>query len=685
MADLSKVSDEELAKIAAQAQPSPTPRAKPSIEQVSDDELQAIALGKPPEAPGFLERAGSAVMSGVKTVGETVDKYTGAPARAGMYEMTRGFGGAPTFGGRVFKAGEAFGEQFGEDPSKAPTGEELAASMGADTTQRERIGVGAGSGFGLGGGFKPGEVQKPSGGLKTETRSEAETLGLPIEMAVDPLNVLPVGSAARLSGRAIGAGLRGVSKGVDVGLDATKMLGAASLADLTKGVKEGAESALKSLTNASVAKDAEKLVNVAQKHGIDVSDVDAIKFGKDSAINRLSRAKKQSIGGEKMAEQFNEKLQQVQEATVRFTDDVAKGAKPQTIEDAGKTLANTIADRRKQFFDTVDTSYQQIAKANPGLELSARAQEKILGKLDEVEELADRLFKSRQSRARATALRENIDDFIEAGGDYQTTVDLLQNLRENIFTPQLREMFNPKDIQKLKELSSTVKDGLIDSVRTSVDPQLASDLVAANKRMSKFFDDNAPLNKTINAFIDGKIGSEKVYNSLVKNGDSRTIASVRTLLEGTDELKQLQGFALDDLIARDRTGDALEFSFRRTSNTLKNRKNLERLAAFVEPDDLQEFVNLVDLGDNFGPAILNASETGMLNMLRGGVREIAAASGALSGAYNLQKGRALRSASQAARPRPPLFGPQAIGPREGFFLRIPQQISRQQQDDNRRP
>ena len=135
---------------------------------------------EPMEKRGLLQR-----------IGETVDSYTGAPARASI--------GAVQRGENPFSA---FGKQFGEDPQLAPTGKEIAQKAGIsdkplyDTTDDQ---------------FQYLQDTDPLaardlGGLRGVSRSGAAGLG--IDVAADPTNALPfAGSILKGSSKAVrGAG-----------------------------------------------------------------------------------------------------------------------------------------------------------------------------------------------------------------------------------------------------------------------------------------------------------------------------------------------------------------------------------------------------------------------------------------------------------------------------------------------
>lgn len=104
--DLSKYSDEELAKIAGV-----------NISGVSDEELAKIAGVDLPEQ-GALEN----ITSKLASIGEYIDRFTGAPTRAAVVSGVRTKD--------PFIAGRAFLEQFGAPAETAPTEEETRKAIG---------------------------------------------------------------------------------------------------------------------------------------------------------------------------------------------------------------------------------------------------------------------------------------------------------------------------------------------------------------------------------------------------------------------------------------------------------------------------------------------------------------------------------------------------------------------------
>lgn len=141
----------------------------------------------------------SQIGGGLAKVARTIDSYSGAPTRAALDAAVSGNNPIP-----------AFANQFGEDPSNAPTGQSIARKIGIPDRP---IFPGNVAGFGI---AKGGDAMSAPDTSKNPTMSGVAGLG--IDMAADPINYLPVGKLAE-------AGIGGIAKVAD---KATEAAGAAS-------------------------------------------------------------------------------------------------------------------------------------------------------------------------------------------------------------------------------------------------------------------------------------------------------------------------------------------------------------------------------------------------------------------------------------------------------------------------
>lgn len=129
---------------------------------------------------------GQSALETVAEIGQAVDSYTGAPTRAAISKLQDG--------GDLGDAISRFGEQFGEDASKVPTGQEIAERAGIPRTSMNK-------------GMT--SYTNPRTGVTIPLKEEdAPTLsgaaGVGIEM-IDPSLVLPVGAMTK-------AGVKGAER-----------------------------------------------------------------------------------------------------------------------------------------------------------------------------------------------------------------------------------------------------------------------------------------------------------------------------------------------------------------------------------------------------------------------------------------------------------------------------------------
>lgn len=179
---------------APSSQPGPTREEKIAFLQ------SKMAQSSGGEEQSLLSRAGDAALEGVATAGRFVDKFTGAPTRAAISAAQEGENPV-----------SAFGKQFGEDPSSAPTGKDIARRAGVPDTSLSDV---------LPGAFTddPVEAEKwykfKKGGSADISASGAAGLGL--DIVADPINLVP---GAALAKGAKGAGRiakTGAAKTADV-------------------------------------------------------------------------------------------------------------------------------------------------------------------------------------------------------------------------------------------------------------------------------------------------------------------------------------------------------------------------------------------------------------------------------------------------------------------------------------
>jgi hypothetical protein len=173
-----------------------------------------------PEAPrqeGLL----SDLATGAADVARAVDSYTGAPARAaiGAAQDGKGFGGAMS----------ALANQFGEDPSRAPTGGDIRRKAGYDFGDESIIHPDSKLAKVLG---KIPSTMLANYVLTRASPNDVADVG--IESAADLTNLIPVGGivkrGAKAGVEALDAGLRGTGRAITRGGELAASGGAKVLA-----------------------------------------------------------------------------------------------------------------------------------------------------------------------------------------------------------------------------------------------------------------------------------------------------------------------------------------------------------------------------------------------------------------------------------------------------------------------
>ena len=108
-------------------------------EQSEFDDFKVPSLAVAEEYVGPVRKAGQAVLGAIGTAGEFIDRFTGAPVRAGIgkaldYDPIKSMQSPQTSSlGSEFIKGYA--GQFGRPSEKAPSGKDILARAGVPTTE----------------------------------------------------------------------------------------------------------------------------------------------------------------------------------------------------------------------------------------------------------------------------------------------------------------------------------------------------------------------------------------------------------------------------------------------------------------------------------------------------------------------------------------------------------------------
>jgi hypothetical protein len=193
-------------------------KSSPQAEGFNPDAY--LASKAPAEEPGLLKTAGNMALSGLGKAAEFVDRYTGAPVRAGIYAAQGGENPV-----------SAYGKQFGEDSTMAPSGKDIVMRAGVKDEMPKK---------GIQPKFVEEEEKKSLGPAydkyqenKSNGPTPADVLGVGMDVAADPsLLMTGAGKALPRAAKAlapIGEGAKGIAQ-----------KGIAEMSHLTSGVPAGA-------------------------------------------------------------------------------------------------------------------------------------------------------------------------------------------------------------------------------------------------------------------------------------------------------------------------------------------------------------------------------------------------------------------------------------------------------------
>ena len=549
------------------------------------------------KGPGFLQSIGQGALEAVGEVGKFVDTYSGAPTRAALGQLVTGQG--------VSNAASAFGEQFGEDPSKAPTGKDVYLNAGLpefsiiDDPTKEIDDSLRAQGFSV-------PVEESAG----ITGSGA--LGFVVDVLADPTNYIPVGAVAKGIGKGISKGAKAVGRGTLAAVETTKggrvVL---SVADDTAKALDNVLTSIKKSFNPSQADDFADISNLAKKHGIDPSILpETVEFGPSSTIAKKAKYIAEGPAGEATQLRFRK----AQNEVARALDDKIKtmgGGSVLSDAEAGNLLTESYNNAIKNFFDQDFTTNAKIIGDNPGLMLSENASKSFQSKLNGIEKFAKgrttRGFGAQNAQAKQLlkdidALRNSITK--DGGISYKQASEALSNLGEEAFKkiPEGIERI-PVDRKKLQEMYFSLRESMSNTVADKVSPEIATELANSNAIISDFLTEKGAINK----LFSKNVAPEKIAKSLIDNTDTKRIQAIQNIFSmsgDTEALKQFKGFVADKLIKKGKNGNPL---YTTTINNLG--KNRDIIEAVFSPSEISDLGDILKIGDRVGDFVLNPSGT----------------------------------------------------------------------------
>ena len=672
MADLSKLSTEELLKLAGEKPPEPAKNNAVDLSTMSDEELNQLAfsIDKPKEDKNIIQR-----------VADSYDSYFAAPVRAAASELIRTDNEfakeKPSFFGNLFNAGKAFANQFGEDPNLAPTGEQISEKrLGLSTQPIQQANT---SFLAAKGGIAP-EAATPESITKPTNASPASIVGAGLDVALDIGNVVPVGAVAKAGSQLINKGGKLILAGSKAALEATPIIGSAAKG--TGKALQNAEKALNSFINPKRAPEFAELAEIAAKNGIDLTGApEALEFGKNSFISRASRVQSEGPLGEKRLEDATKFFQ---DATAAFDRKLADASGGELLgrADAGMQLRDGFDNAVSNLFKENEVRYSEIAKQFPNQPIDQNKFNELndyLGSLaQEAQKSVQRAFSPAQAQ-QAQMLLNKIDAIWKEGYTLDGAIDVLQNIGDVAFPKGGQGLVVGPDLRKTRDLYFKLRDTVIDSIESTIPDgkRLAADLRESNKNISQFMKTIEPLEAVLG---NKNLAPEQVFDRLTKN--TKQIKALSEILSPED-FQKVKGAYMDSLITRTPEGI---INFGTLRNKLSSRSNDEVVKIFFPKEELAELTDIGRLVEAAGNPIMSTSGTGASNGLLGFVKDLPFRVAGES-LIESQKARARGlTLPKEARPRnvTPRLGPAGIGAKEAIGLRLPQQISIQQRNEERR-
>jgi hypothetical protein len=549
-------------------------------------EMKRLEKPKAQDEKGVLEELGSDALELVTDLGETIDTYTGAPARAAVHAAQ--VGENPL---------SAFGNQFGEDPSKAPTGKEIAQKMGVSDSSLSDLFPN----------LYTDDDEEANEWFKFKKGGAADisasgAAGLGYDLILDPTLL----ASPLLKGISKGAKFLKGSNNID---KAQAIKNPTVLGNTSEAIVENTDEArniLNQVLNPKRSKNADRLLEIARGNKIDPNQLPhAVEFGKNSFPSRVQRFKAEGPLGEPILDQMENALRQIDHA---LENNIVKigGQNPKGIEFGGNLIREGYDRALDKLYKNMDITYSNIHKLSPGLPLSEKGFKTLSSKLNGLEKWAKGKAKRGipgEGLEEARHLQKVIEAIKAGNGSVKQTVEIMQDIGELAFKSQNYLEKTPKNIEKLKELYFTMSKSVIESVESGLGKDMAKALKENNRVFNEFFDDRSFLKQIGNK----NISPEALFKSIVKKGDSNQIRSLKKIFD-PETLQGLKSEYLNSLISRNADG---HINFRKLRNALSD-ENSQVLKLF-SGDEIKSIRELIELRDSMGSNVLSSSGTGASN------------------------------------------------------------------------
>jgi len=134
-------------------------------------------------------------------------------------------------------------------------------------------------------------------------------------------------------------------------------------------------------------------------------------------------------------------------------------------------------------------------------------------------------------------------------------------------------------------------------------PGLGKTIKKSNKILSDYFTDRSFVTK----IASKDIGSEKVFRSLIENGDTSKIQAIKNIISPED-FNKMKGAFIDSIIKRN-SDDFI--SFKRLDTVLNRKKDV--VSILFDPQELVDIKEVVRLGERMDIPVLPSTGVGASN------------------------------------------------------------------------
>lgn len=385
------------------------PPIQPPAQPV--DLLAEPAVEQQPEQRGVLQTG----LSGLGTLAEIIDRFTGAPVRAGISALQQG----------ESPFGPAIGQLLGRG-EQAPTGEQIAAQAGISPEPLQAL-VPTGEVFPTPGRQIQRQVGPPE---RVPTVSPAQIAGLGIDIAADPLNLLPGG----LLTRAIRPGTRAL-RATRVGQTATQLAQAARQKGLRAFAKVGNLSGIPEQDIINFVNRNKQVKKVIKEFGTSAEDIQAAAFDFTETAQKAIKAQKKT---------FNDDV-------AKFFDVAKAGDKKLNIEPIVDSLQKKIGQ------------LDEIADVDSIAEINAKISQLINASDDVGQVSAKRLNRFRKTLSEESGNRAFAPTTFRGGSDVQQALADASKVASDSLkkeSPKLKEAFaGLTDLRKFEQRFAPVGRG----------------------------------------------------------------------------------------------------------------------------------------------------------------------------------------------------------------------------------